>query len=638
MAAIGSEQVSLELVAAVSGAVNLRDAQARLLGACRQVARADAGAVLRPRPAHGTVEILATEGRPVRGEYLFSNFVPNLRIASAQVARDAQDMLFDGMTCAANLEVRSPGATGPIVIHLEWADSEVMALETLKQIRDALGYVAPLMDHYRRLDSRISIVPGQAPDLALEEIDAELDVPHFPELFRRLYLLLGARARIEGCVFFLREGGDAVVEERAAFGRVGEVPERVRRGSPFEFVLDAMARCAVAEAQGDPVPREWKGALFYPFVFKQSALGGVLLHAGGEAFRDSEMRAISELVDTATLFVQKALLYRATRGQGPGGGLLLVGIPREVFYLAESYSDADAPVLITGETGTGKESVARYLHMVGRRAKGPFLALNCAELVETLAESQLFGHVRGAFTGATGDAVGIFEQAHGGTLFLDEIHQLSPPIQGKLLRAIETGEVRPVGSAGAPRRVHVRVVAATNRNLEAQVAEGRFFNDLYMRLNVLEIELPPLRENRRAIPKIASALLAEAAERHRKSVDGFSPQARQALLRYDYPGNIRELKNVIEKAVLVAKGTVVDVDALPRKMAEALAPSAAGGEEFLWDYESYKNAKEREYLVRLMTRVQGNVAEAARVAGIHRTHVYNLLKKHGLTPDAFKVF
>jgi two-component system response regulator GlrR len=337
----------------------------------------------------------------------------------------------------------------------------------------------------------------------------------------------------------------------------------------------------------------------------------------------------------AALLVQKARLYGASRAANASSPLLLVGVPRDVLEQAESYADAEAPVLIRGETGTGKESIARFIHYIGPRRGAPFLPFNCAELVEQLAESQLFGHMKGAFTGAVADAPGVFEQASGGTLFLDEIHQLSPAMQAKFLRAVETGEVRPVGATQA-KRVGARIVVATNQDLPALVTQGRFLPDLHMRLDVLELTLPPLRANRAALGRIADAVLVECARRNRKDVHALTPRARQALHAYDFPGNIRELKNILEKAVVTAKQPFIDVDGLPKKLLSAKPDGAAPIDLFEPDYESFKSAAERQYLVKLLERAGGSVSEAARLSGLHRTHIYNLIRKHDLNAERFR--
>src|SRR6185369_9493165 len=224
----------------------------------------------------------------------------------------------------------------------------------------------------------------------------------------------------------------------------------------------------------------------------------------------------------------------------------------EVFRLMESAAASPIAVLVEGETGTGKELVARGIHRASARAEGPFLAINCAALPETLLESELFGHRRGAFTGAVQDHIGLFEAAAAGTLLLDEIGEMPMTMQVKLLRVLQEGEVVPLGDT-RPRKIDVRVISATNRELSTEIAAHRFREDLYYRLAAFPIRIPPLRERREDIPLLADHFLAGAAERHRKWIRGIEPAALELLTRFDWPGNVRELSNELERAAALAR-------------------------------------------------------------------------------------
>lgn len=612
-------QLALELVGYVSGAVNARDAHLRLLTRCREAARADAAALLRRRPGQSAVEIVQTDGRPVRKEYVFANAI-QAEVTAREIAHEPEAFLFEATACAANLSM-GDAADAPIV-HLEWDQREVMARETLRALRTALEYARPILDHFKRFDSRITLGPASA-DLALDEIDQELDTLDAEDLWRSFFMLAGSRARVEAAAWLRVDEGRLEPVQLAGAGWT------VENWTFLDRVAEE-ARPVVLEWQEDsPEAKALAGALAVPVSIAGSPAALLLFRPAEAPFRDVEVRKLAELADAAALSILKAELFARTK-------LMLVGVPRETLALVESYADAMAPILIRGETGTGKESIARLAHRIGPRHAGPFVPFNCAELVDTLAESQLFGHVRGAFTGATGDQPGIFEQATGGSLFLDEIHLLSTPLQAKFLRAIETAEVRPVGSAGPPKRVEARIVVATNRDLDSMVREGKFLHDLYMRLNVLEVTMTPLRENRRAIPRIAAALLTEACARNRRSLEGFTPRARRAMAAYDYPGNIREMKNIIEKAVVTTAEGLIDVGALPSRMVGTREGDATPAGDGAADFESHRMEAERDYLVKLLKRTRGNVTEAAKVAGLHRTHMYNLMKRHGLSAGAFK--
>jgi DNA-binding NtrC family response regulator len=287
-------------------------------------------------------------------------------------------------------------------------------------------------------------------------------------------------------------------------------------------------------------------------------------------------------------------------------------------------ADAAVPVLIVGESGTGKELVAKAIHSHGRRANRPFVPVNCGAIAETLLESELFGHVRGAFTGAVSDAKGIFEQAGGGTVFLDEVGETSPALQVKLLRVLEEGEVRPVG-ASRPMKVDVRVLAATNVDLEKEVAEQRFRQDLFYRLGVIVIHVPPLRERRADIPLLVGQFLLNACSRAGRQVE-FSRAAIDALVAFDWPGNVRELENAVERLVLFSRGAIVDDADLP----PALHRTPPGLEDRLFDGLPALDEVERRYLVHVLASVGGNRTKAAEIMGIDRRTLYRMAERFGL--------
>jgi DNA-binding NtrC family response regulator len=291
-----------------------------------------------------------------------------------------------------------------------------------------------------------------------------------------------------------------------------------------------------------------------------------------------------------------------------------------VLRLMERVGPSDANVLILGEHGTGKEVVARWLHASSPRAERPMVAVNLGGIPDGLFESELFGHVRGAFTDAKTDRIGRFELADGGTLFLDEIANLPLPQQAKLLRVLETGEYERVGASRA-RRADVRVVSATNADIQAEVKSGRFREDLLFRLNTVEIRLPPLRERRTDVPLLAAHFLSRYATRYRKAVKEFAPDAMALLLRHSWPGNVRELDHAVERAVLMAEGGPVQARDL------GLGGSADGAGAL--DQMSLEDV-ERVLIQKALTRAEGNVSEAAKALGLSRSALYRRLKRHGL--------
>ena len=274
---------------------------------------------------------------------------------------------------------------------------------------------------------------------------------------------------------------------------------------------------------------------------------------------------------------------------------------------------SDATVLICGESGTGKELVARAIHACSERREKPLVTLNCAALNESLLESELFGHEKGAFTGADRRREGRFVEADGGTLFLDEIGDISPLMQVRLLRAIQEREVQRVGS-NQTLAVDVRLIAATHRNLAEEVSAGRFRQDLYYRLNVVTIDMPPLRQRREDIPLLAQHFLKRYAERNRKTVQGFTPQAMDLLIHYPWPGNIRELENAVERAVVLLTGNYISERELPLAIAGTPLPSGGSENALIQPLVEV----EKEVILAALEKTGGNKTEAARQLGITR--------------------
>ena len=315
----------------------------------------------------------------------------------------------------------------------------------------------------------------------------------------------------------------------------------------------------------------------------------------------------------------KRLEFCGMIGRGP--------VMQELFGMIRRLAPHVRTALITGETGTGKELVARALHRTGPRHDRRFVTVNCSAVVETLFESELFGHVRGAFTGATDHKPGLFELADNGTLFLDEIGELPLAVQAKLLRVLELGEVHRVGSL-EPRRVNVHVLAATNRDLRAEVAGGRFRSDLYYRLNIVEVRLPPLRDRREDIPYLTAAFVRDTAERLQKGLAGLTPGAERLLGAASWDGNVRELRNVIERACILADGDFITERELAISMPPAPyaaprpggAPASAASDDLLVNVE-------REHIQRALLRANGNKKAAARMLGLSRRALYRRLER-----------
>ena len=317
---------------------------------------------------------------------------------------------------------------------------------------------------------------------------------------------------------------------------------------------------------------------------------------------------------------------------------------QRIFRLVTKVAPTDSSVLLLGESGTGKELIARSIHLQSRRAAGPFVAVNVGALPESLIESELFGYVRGAFTGAASEREGLVESADGGTLFLDEIGDMPPTTQVKLLRTLESSELRRLGDNHL-RVVDIRVIAATHRDLLAEAEAGRFRHDLYYRLNVVQIELPPLRERREDVGLLASYFLDRAARKNGRPPMRFTPEVEDLLERYDWPGNVRELENAIEHAAAVTEGPVVRPADLPTAVrsprlltrgsgtavaaAGIAAPGGAGADTDARDVWPLSRVEE-EHIRLVLARHRGNATAAARQLGISRTTLWRKLKQYGI--------
>ena len=300
---------------------------------------------------------------------------------------------------------------------------------------------------------------------------------------------------------------------------------------------------------------------------------------------------------------------------------------QRLFQQIAQVADSDATILLCGETGTGKEVLARVIHTNSRRTKHPFVAINCAAIPETLFESELFGHVRGAFTSAVAQKRGFFQSANGGTIFLDEIAEMPLSMQVKLLRAVQEREVREVG-ADYTTKVDVRIIAATNKDLNEAVKAGDFRHDLYYRISVVPLTIPPLRERKDDIPFLAQHFVKQSAHRSNKDVRGFTPSAMHRLMVYPWPGNVRELENAVEKAVVMSRQDMISPELLP---AIGVAPDIA-----MKPLTEAKEEFERTYLRNVLQMTGGNISRAAQFAGRYRADFYKMLKKYGLHPSTLK--
>jgi DNA-binding NtrC family response regulator len=443
------------------------------------------------------------------------------------------------------------------------ADDDAAILDTLRQLLRGEGYT---VETATSPGGVLAAVEARDFDAVLMDMNYTLDTTGGVEgldLLSRLQLL----------------DGTMPVLVMTAWGSIEGAVEAMRRGAR------------------DYIEKPWDNARLLHLLRTQLALG--------QAIRRSQ-RLESENV--------------ALRRDGAPELIATAPAMQPVLRLMERVGPADANALITGEHGTGKEVVARWLHAASSRAGRPMITVNLGGLSEGVFESELFGHVKGAFTDAKTDRVGRFELADGGTLFLDEIANLSLGQQAKLLRVLQSGELERVGSSKT-RTVDVRVLSATNADLHAEVAAGRFREDLLFRINTIEIRMPPLRERREDIPALAAHFLREYGTRYRKSVSKFHPDAVRALLAYAWPGNVRELAHAVERAALLAEGDTVQTADLNLR---------AAGEAGTRLEDLSLEEVERLLIQKALARFEGNVSAAAKALGLSRSALYRRLERHGL--------
>jgi transcriptional regulator with GAF, ATPase, and Fis domain len=483
--------------------------------------------------------------------------------------------------------------------------------------------------------------PGASPRRAAHQLRALLEISTTlnrltseDELNRQLLdLLAGAVPAEQIAVVAIGADGDSRIVDARQVGRSPAIPVSQ---TVVKQALEQRASLMTRGGGDDVLPaasavqEALPSILCAPMVLRDRPLGALYLTANRvDAFDAEHLEFATAVANVAAVALDNvrhvAWLQRdrARLQEDLEGDHSLVGrsaAMRRVYELVAKVAKSDATVLITGETGTGKELVARAVHLNGARGKRPFVAINCAAIAETLLETELFGHERGAFSGAVAQKKGKLEVADGGTVFLDEVGELAPAMQSKLLRAVQLREFERVGGT-RPVRVDVRFIAATNRNLQDEVAAGRFRGDLYHRLHVVEIPMAPLRDRRDDIAALASHFVERFARRSARTVRGIAPDALKYLLAYDWPGNIRELENTIERAIVLGTSDHIMRDDLP----DALLQLPAAGAEGPRFHEAVRRAK-IDLIVEAFREARRSYTEAARLLGLHPNYLHRLIR------------
>jgi two-component system, NtrC family, response regulator PilR len=406
---------------------------------------------------------------------------------------------------------------------------------------------------------------------------------------------------------------------------------------PFDLVISDLR---MPEMSGLELVREVKlrspetGAIVITaFASLESAVEAMRIGAADyitKPFHVDEIRTVVEKVlDSQSLRRENRKLKAQLAAEG-GSPARLIGSSTETQRLLElikRVAPSDSTILITGESGTGKEVVAQIVHANSERATADFVTVNCAALPDTLLESELFGHMRGSFTGAVRDKDGLFKMAHGGTLFLDEIGDMSPNLQVKLLRALQEREILPVG-ATRPLKIDARVIAATNSDLDRKQRTGEFRSDLYYRLSVIPVHIRPLRERPADIEELMDYFLVRSCRRHNLGLKQLTPESRSLLRAYGWPGNVRELENTIERAVILCESELIDAAALPGKISSGAAPSAGGAANV--PLAGTLEEVERDYMLRVLETTGWQKKKASEILGIDPSTIYRKLQRYGI--------
>lgn len=428
----------------------------------------------------------------------------------------------------------------------------------------------------------------------------------------------------------------------------GDVALRLLHEEDFDVVLTDLR---LPDTSGMNILKEMKSRSPDTEVIVMTAFGTIekaveAVKLGAYDFITKPFETVERLILSVNKAIERRNLITKTRileqtlGERYRFGNIIGKSPKmqEIFKLAEIVAKSDSGILIQGESGTGKEVLAKAIHYNSLRKANTFVTINCAALTETLIESELFGHEKGAFTGAIGRKPGLFETANGGTAFLDEIGEVPTSVQVKLLRVLQNGEIKRVGGNDVI-KVNVRIIAATNRDLKQSIKEGRFRDDLYYRLNVISITLPPLRERTEDIPLLANHFLKLYTEKMKKEITGYTPEALKLLLSHHWPGNVRELENAIERAVILCQGKELDVEHLLLEGTEQ-KPSDLPQDTLLPYMEAKQRAVNefhRSYLKALLVKNKGNVSQSAEEIKMDVSNFRKLLKKSGVNPEDFKI-
>lgn len=526
---------------------------------------------------------------------------------------------------------------------VELQKTEVVAKTILPQFWDIFS-----QRYLKMVTGRETEMLWKMKDLQTETAGKDLNNIELNKLLENLLELTLRKVKLKcGCVLLLNEKtGELEFEPRAVKGKsLSIVPEKLslEEKSLASIVIrtNNYVMCNDTEKEPNyyPLFQGIQSSLVVPIPFQKRTIGVIAIESESKnEFKMEDVQIITALAKEATMFIRRAQLFAETAKKGYG--IMILGTSKEwkdVEKRIEKASRTDATVLLRGESGTGKELLAHAIHFNSPRKERPFVTVNCAAIPSELLESELFGHVKGAFTGAYYNKTGEFEKAEGGTIFLDAIGDLPMLLQVKLLRTLQSGEIRPVGSNKVAKRVDVRVIAATSRDLEEMVRTSEFRMDMYYRLNVVPIRVPSLRNYRKDIPLLVENFIKEANTSYKTSIENIDKEAMKALINYNYPGNVRQLRNFINQAAIMAEGKTITLDVLPEELLVEKKLEEKQSYENLDDFRSYIEEKEkvvekftRNYFSSLLKETSGNIMKSARIAGISRVALYKIINKYDL--------